>query len=117
MAASLYASQRLFALKEDLSMTDLSEASTEPKETAHFRIVFVVQQLGAHLDQDGDFRFDFNKPRQAIVRFTRDNLHPDAAVCAATCIIEIPATMAAKLATPFNDEVVALYCLQSLRLA
>jgi hypothetical protein len=56
-------------------MTDLSGASTEPKEIAYFRIVFVVQQLGAHLDQDGEFLVDFNKPRQAIVRFTQGNLH------------------------------------------
>jgi hypothetical protein len=89
-------------------MTNSSGASTEPKKTAHFRIAFVVQQLGAHLDPDRDFRFDFNKLRQAIVRFTRDNVHPDAAVCTATCITEIPATIATKLASPFKDDVVAL---------
>ncbi len=44
-------------------MTDVA-ASTEPKETAHFRIAFVVQQLGARLDKDYDFRFDFSKPRR-----------------------------------------------------
>jgi hypothetical protein len=47
-------------------MADLS-ASTEPKETTHFRITFVVQQLGAHLEQGRDFRFDFNKPHRAVV--------------------------------------------------
>jgi len=98
-------------------MTDLSAASTEQKKTTHFRIVFVVQQLGAHLDQDRDFRFDFNKPRRAVVRFTRDNLHPNAAVCTATCITEIPATMAAKLATPFKDDVAALGSLSTGELA
>ena len=99
-------------------MTDLSAASTEPKETAHFRIVFVVQQLGAHLDQDSVFfRFDFNKPRRAVVRFTRDNLQPDAAVCIATCITEIPATIAAKLASPRKDDVAALGSLSKAELA
>jgi hypothetical protein len=44
-------------------MFDLSEASTEPKEIANFRIVFVVQQLGVPLDQDRNFLFDFNRPR------------------------------------------------------
>ncbi len=98
-------------------MTDLSAASTEPKETTHFRIVFVVQLLGVHLDQDRDFRFDFNEPRRAVARFTRDNLHPDAAVCTATCITEIPATIAAKLATPFKDDVAALGSLSKVELA
>jgi hypothetical protein len=99
-------------------MTDLSAASTEPKETTHFRIVFVVQQLGFHLDQDRDFfRFDFNKPRRAVVRFTRDDLHPDAAVCTATCITEIPATIAAKLTSPFKDNVDALGSLSKVELA
>jgi hypothetical protein len=96
------------------SVALLLRSATEPKEIAHLRIVFVVQQLGAHLDPDGDFRFNFNKPRQAIVRFTQDNLHSDAAICTATCIIENPATIAAKLATPFNDEVVALGLVQML---
>jgi hypothetical protein len=98
-------------------MTDLSTVSTEPKETTHFRIGFIVQQLGAHLDQDGDFRFDFNKPRRAIVRFARDNLHPDVAVCTATCVTEIPATIAAKLTTPFKDDVASLGPLSKAELA
>jgi hypothetical protein len=98
-------------------MTDLSAASTELKETAHFRIVSVVHQLGTHLDQDRDFfRFDFNKPRRAIVSFTRDNLHPDAAVCTATCITEIPATIVAKLTSPFKDDVAAVGSLSKVDL-
>jgi hypothetical protein len=98
-------------------MTDLSAASAEPQETAHFRIVFAVQQLGAHLEEDSDFRLDFNKPRRAVVCFTRDNRQSGAAVCTATCITEIPATMAAKLATPFEDDVAALGSLSKAELA
>ena len=86
----------------------MTAASTEPKETTHFRIVFIVQQVGAHLDKDGDLRFEFNKPRRAVVRFTRDNLHPDGAVCTATFTTEIPATIAAKLASPFKDDAAPL---------
>jgi hypothetical protein len=88
-------------------MTDVA-ASTEPKETAHFRMACRVEQLGARLDEDHDFRFDFNKPRQAVVRFSRDSPNPNAAVCSATCIAEIPPTIAAKLASPVKDGVAAL---------
>ena len=98
-------------------MTDLSAASTERQETVHFRIVFVVQQLGAHLGQDHDFfQFDFNKPRRVVIRFTQDNHHLDAAVCTATCIVEIPATIAAKLASPSKDDVAALGSLNNMEL-
>jgi hypothetical protein len=99
-------------------MTDLSATSSESKETAHFRLVSVVRQLGAHFDQDEPdfFRFEFNKPRQAIVSFTRDNLHPDAAVCTATCITETPAATTAKLASPIKDDVAAVGSLSKVEL-
>jgi hypothetical protein len=99
-------------------MSDLSEASADTRDTAYFRIKCVVQELGARLDQDHDFRFDFNKPRRAIVRFAPDDSHSQdvarqTVVCSATCAAEIPTAIAAKLASPFKDDVAALSSLSS----
>jgi hypothetical protein len=61
-------------------------------------MVSVVQRLGARLDPGHDFRFNFTRPRPVVVHFTRDDQEPAAAVCAATCVAEIEATIATKLA-------------------
>jgi hypothetical protein len=61
-------------------------------------MVSVVQQLGARLDPGHDFRFNFTRPRPVVVHFVRDGQEPVAAVCAATCVAEIEATIATKLA-------------------
>ena len=71
-----------------------------------------MQELGARLDEDHDFRFDFNKPRPAVVCFARDRSQIEdpartTTVCTATCEAEIPIPVAEKLAAPLKDEVPA----------
>jgi hypothetical protein len=71
-------------------------------------MVSVVRRLGARLDPSHDFRFNFTRPRPVVVHFTRDDHDPDAAVCAVTCVAEIEATIATKLASPLKDDIAAL---------
>jgi hypothetical protein len=80
-------------------------------------MVSVVQQLGARLDPGHDFRFNFTRPRPAVVQFTRDDHDPDAAVCVVTCIAAIGPTIAIKLASPFKDDIAALGSLSSSELS
>jgi hypothetical protein len=82
-------------------VADLPATSAESRGTAHFRMESVVQKLGAHLDRGHDFRFNFTRPRPAVVHFTRDDPDSGAAVCAVTCVAEIEATIATKLPSIF----------------
>ena len=80
-----------------------------------------MQELGGRLDEGHDFRFDFNKPRPAVVCFARDPSQIEdpartTTVCTATCEAEIPILVAEKLAAPLKDEVAALGSLGSSEL-
>jgi hypothetical protein len=103
-------------------MSHQSAASADSTKASFFRIRSVVQELGGRLDEDHDFRFNFNKPRPAVVCFARDrsqieDLTRTTTVCTATCDAEIPIAVAEKLAAPLKDEVAAIGSLSRLELA
>jgi hypothetical protein len=103
-------------------MSHPSAASADNAKTSYFRVGCLVQELGAHLDKDHDFRFVLNKPRPAVVCLARDRSQIEeptltTAVCTATCDAEIPSAIAEKLATPLKHEVAAIGSLSRSELA
>ena len=83
-----------------------------------------MQELGGRLDEDHDFRFDFKKPRPAVVCFDRDrsqieDLTRTTTVCTATCEAAIPSGIAQKLAGdhPLEEDVATIGALSRSELA